>query len=173
MTAYRFCPVCGSPLQEFSIDGVLRQTCSDMRCGWVWWDNPVPVVAAIIECIDRDGAVLLARNRAWQEGKFGLVTGFLERAESPQQAVAREVGEETGLQCEHTRLVGVYPFARKNEVILAFHVAARGEIRLNEELAEYRLIAPERLQPWDFGTGLAVADWLATRSAGAARHPQG
>mgnify|MGYP000028083238 CR=1 FL=1 len=39
-----------------------------------------------------------------------------------------------------------------------------GEITLNEELAEYRLIAPEKLKAWDYGTGLAVRDWLARRS---------
>ncbi len=64
------------------------------------------------------------------------------------------------------QLIGTYPFARKNEVIMAFHVPAQGEICLNEELAEVRLIAPEKLKPWDYGTGLAVADWLRRRSAG-------
>ncbi|MGB0129540.1 MAG: hypothetical protein WBP72_18005, partial [Rhodocyclaceae bacterium] len=57
-------------------------------------------------------------------------------------------------------LIGVYPFQRKNEVILAYSVSAHGEITLNEELAEYRLVAPTRLKPWEFGTGLAVRDWL-------------
>ena len=169
MSRFRFCPVCGSPLESFPIAGRVRQTCSDLRCGWVCWDNPVPVVAAIIECVDRSGAVLLARNHAWEAGKFGLVTGFLERDESPAEGVAREVREETGLEAGAVALVGVYPFARKNELILAYHVLASGVITLNEELAEYRLIPPERLQPWDFGTGLAVADWLAARSV---RGPQ-
>lgn len=164
MNAYRYCPACGSPLELFPIDGVLRQTCSDMACGWVFWDNPVPVVAAIVQCADRDGKVLLARNRAWEEGKFALVTGFLERDESPEAGVAREVHEETGLSVDAVTLVGVYPFARKNELILAYHVLARGEITLNDELADYRLIPPERLKAWDFGTGLAVADWLAGRA---------
>jgi NAD+ diphosphatase len=63
-----------------------------------------------------------------------------------------------------TTLIGVYPFARKHEVIIAYHVVGQGEIGLNEELAEFRLIAPEKLKPWDFGTGLAVSDWLARRS---------
>jgi NAD+ diphosphatase len=127
----------------------------------VHWDNPLPVVAALIQCVDRDGAVLLARNHAWPEKQFGLVTGFLERDETPEAAVMREVKEETDLDALAARLIGLYPFARKNELILAYHVEARGEVRLNEELAEYRLIAPERLQAWDYGTGLAVADWLA------------
>jgi len=43
--------------------------------------------------------------------------------------------------------------------------SAAGTVRLNEELAAYRRIAPEKLRPWEFGTGLAVADWLARRRA--------
>lgn len=71
------------------------------------------------------------------------------------------MAEELGLNPQSATLIGVYPFERKNEVILAFHVPATGEIVLNEELAEVRLIPPEKLKPWDFGTGLAVRDWLA------------
>ena len=121
------------------------------------WDNPAPVVAALVE---RDGLIVLARNHAWPEKKFGLITGFLERDETPQQAVAREVKEELDLVACVVTLIGVYPFHRKHEVIMAFHVEAAGEIRLNEELAEYRLIEPNKLRPWEFGTGLAVRDWL-------------
>ena len=40
---------------------------------------------------------------------------------------------------------------------------AEGEIALSEELAEFRLIAPEKLRPWDSGTGMAIRDWLAKR----------
>jgi len=93
------------------------------------------------------------------------VTGFLEREESPADAACREVAEELGLLASAAHLIGVYPFARKNEVIMAFHVPATGELRLNEELAEVRLIAPDRLKAWDYGTGLAVADWLGRRLA--------
>ena len=142
--------------------------CIVQDCGFVHWDNPVPVVAALIQCADREGRILLARNHAWAEGKFGLVTGFVEREESAEQAVVREVKEEVGLESGALGLIGVYPFARKNEVIVAYHVIGRGDIVLNEELAEFRLIAPQRLRPWPFGTGLAVRDWLAKQTAGAA-----
>ncbi len=94
---------------------------------------------------------------------FGLVTGFLERDETPEEAVAREVKEELDLDAQQVSLIGVYPFQRKNEVIIAYHVVATGEVRLNEELAEYRLVAPEKLRPWDFGTGLALREWLLRR----------
>lgn len=159
MTTPRFCSACGAGLEALPLAGRLRLVCA-AGCGHVEWGNPLPVVAALVE---REGRIVLARNHAWAEGVFGLVTGFLEAGESPEEAVGREVAEELGLVTSAISLIGAYPFERKNEIILAYHVQAAGEIVLNEELAEFRLIAPEKLRPWDFGTGLAVRDWLARR----------
>jgi NADH pyrophosphatase NudC (nudix superfamily) len=136
--------------------------CPDAACGYVHWDNPVPIVAALVEL---DGRIVLARNVAWPEKSFGLVTGFLERDEAPESAVAREVAEELGLATISADLIGLYPFPRMNQLIIAYHVVASGDIVLNEELAEIRMVAPDRVKPWDFGTGLAVRDWLAARPA--------
>jgi hypothetical protein len=67
--------------------------------------------------------------------------------------------EEVALEAVSVKLLGAYPFARKNEIIIGYHVQARGEIRLNEELAEYRLVRPEQLRPgprppgWRCATG--------------------
>jgi NADH pyrophosphatase NudC (nudix superfamily) len=157
-SAYRYCPACAAPLASGEHGGAERLACA--ACGFVHWDNPVPVVAAIVE---HEGAVILARNRDWPEKMFGLVTGFLEKNETPEQGVAREVKEELGLEALEVNFVGLYPFARRNELIIAYHVPAAGTVVLNEELADYRRIAPERLKAWDFGTGLALADWLARR----------
>jgi len=77
--------------------------------------------------------------------------------------VARELKEETNLDAEQITLIGVYEFIRKNELILAYHVKAAGEVRLSEELVDYRLIAPEKLRPWRAGTGYAMADWMRAR----------
>ena len=164
MNDYRFCPQCGSGLVARDTGGVSRPACPVEACGFVVWDNPVPVIAAIVETA---GRIVLARNVAWPEKVFGLVTGYLERDEAPEAAVAREVGEELGLRATSVRLVGLYPFAEKNQLIIAYHVIADGRIDLNEELAEYRLIDPDKLKAWDFGTGPAVRDWLATRAAAA------
>ena len=103
------------------------------------------------------------RIRHSPEKMFALVTGFLERDETPRQAVEREVTEETSLSTRTATLIGVYEFARKNEVIIAYHVEAEGEIHLGEELVDYRLIEPTRLRPWPLGTGLAMADWMRGR----------
>ncbi|MDP3539262.1 MAG: NUDIX domain-containing protein [Azonexus sp.] len=141
--------------------GLERLACIAGTCSFVLWDNPVPVVAALVEWA---GKVVLARNVAWPEKQFGLITGYLERNEAPEAAVAREVMEELGLAAHAISLIGLYPFESKNQLLIAYHVVAQGRIVLNEELVEFRLIEPERLKAWDFGTGLAVSDWLNARS---------
>lgn len=156
-SAYRFCPTCAAPLAARAEDG--RLACA---CGYIHWDNPVPVVAAIVE---HEGAVILARNKDWPEKMYGLVTGFLEKDEHPEDGVRREVKEELDLEATAVHFVGLYPFARRNELLIAYHVPATGTVRLNEELADVRRVVPEKLRPWDFGTGLAVADWLKRRQA--------
>jgi NAD+ diphosphatase len=50
-----------------------------------------------------------------------------------------------------------------NQVIIAYHAMAHGEVTLSPELAEYRLFAPQDVRCWRAGTGYALADWLRTR----------
>lgn len=162
---HRFCPHCASPLQLVMAaeDGGDKQRLRCPACSWTHWNNPVPVLAAVIECIDRDGRLLLARNAAWPGRMFGLVTGFMEAGETPEEGIAREVAEETSLQVDALSLIGVYDFQRMNQLIVAYHARARGEIRLSPELAEYRLFEPQAVRCWRAGTGFALADWLRAR----------
>src|SRR5207247_10013467 len=127
--------------------GKVRLACPDGH--WTHRDNPLPVLAALVEI---DGRILLARNAAWQENMFALITGFMERDETPEQGIARELKEETNLDADQITLIGVYEFMRKNELIIAYHVKASGTIRLSAELLEYRLLAPAKLKPWRAGT---------------------
>lgn len=157
MQTYTYCPWCGAKLATETRDGRERKVCRRDDCGFVFWDNPLPVVAAIV---DFNGRVILARNRAWPEGMFGLITGFLEKDETPEEGVVREVDEELGLQGEVVSCVGVYPFTQRNQVLLVYHVRAQGTISLGEELAEFREIELDNVKPWPFGTGLALRDWL-------------
>ena len=157
---FKFCPRCAQPLETTHLDGVERQRCPDKACGFVHWNNPVPVVAAVIE---HEGRVLLARNTLWPAKFFGLVTGFLEKNETPDVGVLREVKEEVGLDGKIEGFVGHYGFHQMNQLIIAFHVTASGPITLNDELAEYKLLPPEQVRPWPSGTGHAMRDWLIAR----------
>ena len=162
---FRFCPPCGTGLQlvESLEDGGLKTRLRCPACGWTHWNNPTPVLAAIIECADQGGKVLLARNAAWSGRMFALITGFMEAGETPEEGITREVAEETSLEVLKLDLIGVYDFQRMNQVIIAYHALARGDVRLSPELAEYKLYEPQDLVCWPAGTGYALAEWLRRR----------
>ena len=162
MSEFQFCPLCGAPLAERTVQGEGRNACS-ANCGFVHYDNPTPVVAALVE---HNGMVVLAHNRAWPQAFrsfYGLITGFLERAESPEQCALREVKEELDLVGTAATLIGVYPFEQMNQVIIAYHVPAKGTVRLSHELDDFRHVPLAECKAWSGGTGFALRDWLRSR----------
>jgi NADH pyrophosphatase NudC (nudix superfamily) len=162
---YRYCPSCATPLELLTQDedGGPKQRLRCPACQWTHWNNPTPVLAAIIECTDQGGQILLARNAAWTHRMFALITGFMEAGETPEQGITREVAEETSLTVDALKLIGVYDFQRMNQIIIAYHAQARGEVKLSPELAEYRLFKPEDVRCWRAGTGFALAEFLRSR----------
>ncbi len=164
-TRWRWCPQCAGALalSARDEDGGPRTRLRCAACGFTHWNNPVPVLAAVIEMADRGGQVLLARNAAWSGRLFALITGFMEAGETPEEGVRREIVEETSVSVDSVDLIGVYDFQRMNQIIVAYHAVARGEIRLSPELAEYRLFEPSTLKCWNGGTGDALYDWLRSR----------
>lgn len=153
----KYCPLCKSDLAEKTIDHKTRLSCKNKGCDYTFWDNPTPVVAALVE---HENKIILARNKAWPAGIYSVITGFLEKGETPENAAIREVREEMGLECVSADLIGVYAFAEMNQVIIAYHVITKGNILLGEELAEIKKLEKNRLKGWSFGTGLAVNDWV-------------
>ena len=162
----KFCPHCATPLawRAQSEDGGEKSRLRCPACAFTHWNNPTPVLAAVVECVDRGGRLLLARNAAWTHRSFALITGFMEAGETPQEGIVREVSEETSLRAVgEPELLGVYDFQRMNQVIIAYHVQAEGEIVLSPELVEYRLFEPAEVKCWPAGTGHALARWLRSR----------
>ncbi len=158
MSNFRFCPQCATPLEFLTLqeDGGSKERLCCTSCGWTHWNNPTPVLAGIVQY---RGQILLARNAAWTGRRFALITGFMEAGETPEGGISREIAEETNLQVSALSLVGVYDFQRMNQVIIAYHAVADGEVRLSPELAEYKLYNPHDVICWPAGTGYAVADW--------------
>lgn len=156
---YKFCPKCATELATVEIEGTKRQKCQS--CDFVHWNNPIPVVAAIVE---HEGKVILTRNKGWPEKWLGIVAGFLEKGETPEQGVLREVKEELGLNGEIVSFVGHYAFKLRNQIIFAYHIQLEGEIKLGEELESIKALPPEEVRPWSVGTGPALKDWLTTRT---------
>ena len=161
-TEFRFCPACAAPLtlQSQMEDGGEKARLRCTGCDYTHWNNPTPVLAAVVEY---QGKILLARNAAWSGEKFALITGFMEAGETPDGGIAREISEETNLQTSALKLIGVYDFQRMNQVIIAYHAVCHGEVRLSPELVDYRLYAFEDVLCWPSGTGYALADFLRSR----------
>ena len=157
---YKFCPNCASELTNVEIDGIQRQKCP--ACDFVHWDSPVPVVAAIVE---HEGKVILTRNKGWPEKWVGIVAGFLEKNETPEEGVLREVREELGLEGEIVSFVGHYAFEMRNQIIFAYHIRIQGQIKIGDELESIKAVPPEEIRPWSLGTGPALKDWLEGRRA--------
>ena len=151
--------MCAEPLAWLSQmeDGGDKMRLRCAACGYTHWNNPTPVLAGIVQVGDE---ILLARNAAWPGRRFALITGFMEAGESPEEGIAREIAEETNLSVTDLKLVGAYEFKRMNQVIIAYHAMAEGEVRLSPELAEYKMYKPEDIICWPAGTGYAVGDWL-------------
>lgn len=158
----KYCPHCKSLLELQLVDGTKRLVCLNEICGFVHWDNPVPVVAALVLY---QGHYLIARHAGWPNGLFSVMTGYLERSETPEQAVVREVLEELGVTGQVTRPIGNYAFIEKNQLILAYEVVASGTLAVNHELVELKHLLPAELAEYDFGpliiTQALVKDWRA------------
>ncbi len=157
----KWCPECGKPLGDARIDGRERKVCSDPQCSYVFWNNPTPVVAAVVEW---NGGVVLLRSKGWPRRFFGIVAGFLEAGETPEEGILREVQEELGLQGRIVDFLGHFAFVEKNQTIVAYHVQAEGTMVPGDEIAEVKILPPEEIKPWDAGTGPAVKEFLKRRT---------
>ena len=161
-----YCPQCGSLLTPRQIDGRERLACP--ACAYIFWNTPVPVVAAIVE---RAGHLLLARKQEWPPGHWALIAGFPEAGETMEEAVLREVREEIGLEGEVMGLVGVYSLPYRDQVFIVYRVRAEdGEIQVDQELEAVREVPPEGLGPVlqnlppQAGAARALRDWLRTHT---------
>ena len=162
MNDYKFCPQCATPLMLVTQqeDGGEKQRLRCPACNWTHWNNPTPVLAAVIQYQDK---ILLARNAAWTHKMYALITGFMEAGETPRGGIAREIEEETSLRAMELNLIGVYDFQRMNQVIIAYHARCEGEVKLSPELVDYKLYDYDQVRCWPAGTGYALADWLRSQ----------
>ena len=99
-----YCPLCSAELVQKKVDHHQRLVCP--VCGYVYYNNPVPACAVILE---KDNKILLCQRKypPYPEG-WTLPSGFLEADETPQQCATREAKEETNLDIVVEKLFGVY-----------------------------------------------------------------
>src|SRR5690606_16065858 len=83
-----------------------------------------PVVIMLV--VDENDRALLGRNSAWPPGRFSTLAGFVEPGETLEQAVVREVHEETHVRVHACRYVGSQPWPFPASLMLGYFARARG-----------------------------------------------
>ena len=143
----RFCMRCGAGL-EWQVDeeGTRRWACP--ACGWVYYHNPKPCVGALIV---RGGKVLLARRaKPPFQGWWDIPGGFMEAGETPEQALVREIAEETHLRVRHVELLVVVPDTYGEEGVPTLNLHYLVEVEPGEpvhgsDVSELAWFGPEGL----------------------------
>jgi NAD+ diphosphatase len=138
--ADQYCNRCGSKNQPKV--GERAKECP--RCGFVSFPRISP---AIIVLVKRDGKALLARSGRFKEGLFSTVAGFVEPGESLEDAVHREVMEETGIDVKNIRYFGSQPWPFPDSLMVGFTAEyAGGEIKIDDnEILDARWFPADRM----------------------------
>jgi len=118
--AHGHCSRCGA-VTEVTFAGHVRRCPVD---GSEHFPRTDPAVIVLVT--DEDDRCLLARNVLSPPGRFATVAGFVEPGESPEQAVVREVAEETGIVVTSARYVGSQPWPFPSNLMLGFYARADG-----------------------------------------------
>jgi NAD+ diphosphatase len=129
---HRFCANCGAPTE--ARDGGHERLCP--ACGAHHFPRTDPVV--IVRVSDGADALLLGRQARWPDGRFSLLAGYVEPGETLEEAVRREVLEESGVVLDSVSYLASQPWPFPSSLMLGFSaLAARGDpVPGDDELAE-------------------------------------
>jgi NAD+ diphosphatase len=157
-----FCSRCGAPTEP-EMAGHSRRCSVDKSEHFPRCDP-----AVIMLVTDPQDRCLLARNAQWPKGRVSVLAGFVEPGESAEQAVAREVHEETGVVVSTVTYAGSQPWPMPHNLMLGFRAEATGtDITVDaeeiEEAAWYSrddlraaLVSGELIMP----PSLSISRWL-------------
>jgi NAD+ diphosphatase len=139
----KFCGSCGSPTRVES--GGNSRLCIDDVCASRIFPRVDPAIIVIVE---NGTQCLLGRQRGWPEGRYSTIAGFVEPGESLEDAVRREVFEETNIRVSGIRYHSSQPWPFPSSLMLGLSAfASSQEIRLNDgELEDARWFTRKELR---------------------------
>jgi NAD+ diphosphatase len=151
---HQFCGACAGPTEVHPSSRA--NTCP--RCKLDFFPRIAPAMIVVVE---RGPEILLARSPHFPPGIFSALAGFVDPGESVEDAVAREVREEVGVEVENPRYFGSQPWPFPNSLMLGFHADYRsGEIAIDgHEIEDAGFFHVDAL-PKMFPGNLSISQWL-------------
>ncbi|HET6552976.1 MAG TPA: NAD(+) diphosphatase [Dyella sp.] len=148
----RHCAFCGSPV--VLVASGHRAQCANAECGRMHFPR---TDAAVIVIVEHEGACLLGRQAGWPKGRYSTLAGFVEPGEALEDAVRREVAEESGVIVGDVHYHSSQPWPLPQSLMVGFTATAVSRtIRLRDrELEEARWFTPQ-----DIVDGLADGSFL-------------
>lgn len=166
----RYCGACGSPTVQK--DGEWAKVCP--ACRAEFYPRVTPAVIVLVRDGDR---ALLARSHRFPPGRYSTIAGYVDPGETLEEAVAREVQEEVGVQVRQVRYFGSQPWPFPHSLMVGFTADyAGGELRIQEaELADARWFHGSSLPdlPPPFTIARRLIEWFAATCAPAAGDAEG
>ena len=123
-------------------------------CSRSWYRNSAPAVGAVI--VENGRALITVRAREPEKGRLDLPGGFLGVGEHPVDGLAREVGEELGVEIEVLEppiLLATHTYGPDGQYVLAIGFRARivaGEPDPTDDVAAIRWVSAEEVDSADF-----------------------
>jgi len=161
---YTFCPRCGAPLTDAVKFGRMRRVCR--YCGFIHFQDPKVAVAALVS--DGERVLLVRRAAIPRIGFWALPAGYMDADELPEEAVAREITEETGITIRVLGLHGIVPLAgwteRRGILVLYRAEPVSGGLVAADDVTEVRWFGRAEI-PWDElafeSTAQFLREWVA------------
>jgi NAD+ diphosphatase len=166
---HRHCGSCGAPARSASAGHVMK--CTDPACGAEQFPRLDPAIIVLVTDGER---ALLGRQAAWPAGRYSTIAGFVEPGESLEDAVVREVLEETGVTVLEADYHSSQPWPFPSSLMIGFTACAAADAvpRADEELEDVRWFTREQiasgtpgLPPPQSVSFRLIADWYDSGSA--------
>jgi len=116
---HRFCGVCGACTRPHKAGHAM--CCTNPQCAHEVFPRIDPAIIVLVSDGER---ALLGRQASWPPGRYSTIAGFVEPGESLEDAVAREVLEETGVRVRRVDYHSSQPWPFPSSLMLGFHAVA-------------------------------------------------
>jgi NAD+ diphosphatase len=139
----RYCGACGAPTIAIRAGHCMR--CSKEGCAQEFFPRIDPAIIVLVTDGER---ALLGRQSAWPAGRYSTIAGFVEPGESLEDAVAREVLEETGVRVRTARYDSSQPWPFPSSLMLGFQATALPDspVQVTQELDDARWFTREQVE---------------------------